>query len=79
MTLFSSPSYTTMPRDRGSPFRNGLCASLEALSALASAILPDLFYRFTHFRKQLSLTSPSFSENPSFCRIDAGRRGKPVH
>jgi hypothetical protein len=76
MTLFSSPSYTTMPRVRGSPFRNGHCASLEALSALASAILSDPPYPFTHFESNKNLTSPSpFSENPPF--FHEGRRGKP--
>ena len=40
MTLFSSPSYTTMPRNRDRPFATDT-ASYGAHSVLASAILSD--------------------------------------
>ena len=41
MTPFSSPSYTTMPRNRASLFANRLALSTRVHSALASAILSD--------------------------------------
>jgi hypothetical protein len=49
MTPFSSPSYTTMPRNRASLFANRLALSTRVHSALASAILSDalLFYART--------------------------------
>jgi len=43
MTAFSSPSYTTMSRRRGShPVAGVACISLRYFSALASAISSDL-------------------------------------
>jgi hypothetical protein len=47
MTLFSSPSYTTMPRDRASLFATDP-RSIRAHSVLASAILSDVYYNYGH-------------------------------
>lgn len=55
MTLFSSPSYTTMPRNRA--VRSQRTALFGVHSVLASAILSDLLYR---------LTFPTFVANAMF-------------
>jgi hypothetical protein len=48
MILFSSPSYTTMPRNRASLFATD-SRSTRAHSVLASAILSDAQYNYYHW------------------------------